>query len=1327
MVPRTCTWHDEAGAHSLPLDELRNLHAYVLLGEPGAGKSCAFEQEATACDGALIRAREFIELPPVPEWRHKTLFIDGLDEMRAGSNDGRKPLDAIRRRLAELGTPSFRISCREADWLGDSDRVALELLARDAGVRVLHLDDLSETAKLTLLEYEGVVDGEAFLRRADEHRLGDLLGNPLTLKLLADTVGKGDAWPQTRQDLYRLACDQLAQEPNPEHRAAKRADALSVADLLDAAGRLCALLLLSGSEGIALDAGDANAAYPALENLRIADAAMLRRAVQTRLFVSDGGDNHRRPIHRTFAEYLTAHHLAQRIQAHGLPLSRVLAWMGGSEAGVVAGLRGLHAWLAVHCAACRDALVERDPLGVLLYGDAAGFGSADRLHVLQALEREARRYPWFRNVDWRSHPFGALGKRDMAETLRPYLDSPARDEASQAFLDCVLDALIHGEAIPELGPSLMAIARDASYWPAVRRHALEAWQRSSKDVAPLLALMDEIRRNTVEDADDELLGHLLEELYPRFIDPAQIVAFLHPPKRMSLIGSYLYFWEYQVLDRTPALQLPNLLDAIAAVPLLPDGSGDHPFRDLIGELIARTLECQEMTPDVERLVTWLNLGLDPYRDSRIDGKHSARIAAWLTQHPAAYQSLILHAGKQCPNDDDFRQHIVDHEARLYNAAAPDGFDAWCLVQAESQTSDVRAKYLFDKVVQSRVFKSGWERLDVDDLHSWCAIRPRFQPWLDASLQCEWHEWRRRNVARKLTQEEADKANRADWLRHLRSYIGVIEDGSAPPGVFYDLARAHEGKFAGAQKGGPSQRMEKLFDEDAALIQAALIGLRRCVTRVDLPTATDIVDLAQEGSEHYIRLPCLVGMRLVHEDDPQSILALGDDVLMRMLAFRFTYDIGDRPDWLSLLLRERPALVADALVAYATSMLKAGHEHISSLYALAHNAEWSVVAALAAPRLLQSMPHRLKKNQGRYLDVLLVAALRHARQALLPLAAARLKLGSLDAGQRVMWLASATLLDQDLHATALEAYVGRSQTRAAVLASFLRTRRGEMAAYDDLPDNLLHLFIRLLAPTVSPRQMHLDGWVGPDQETAQYVGHLISQLSTRPGLPVRQALESLLRDKRMSAWSNEIRHALEAQRVVSREADYRAPDVQALAEALSDGKPANPADLAALTAEHLREIGEALRHGDTNGYRRFWRGDEPALENDCRDYLLDLLRPRLLPANIEAQKEGYFAEDTRADIRVSYRAGTWVVPVEIKRDRHPEIWRAAGAQLTRYAQDPAAGGYGIYLVLWFGGQRMPLPPSGSRPRSADDVERELNDILTPAERNRIQVVVLDVSR
>jgi hypothetical protein len=61
------------------------------------------------------------------------LFIDGLDEKRAGRSD-RDTVDALVAKLFAVGPHKVRISCRVADWLGDSDLAALR--ASPSGCRI---------------------------------------------------------------------------------------------------------------------------------------------------------------------------------------------------------------------------------------------------------------------------------------------------------------------------------------------------------------------------------------------------------------------------------------------------------------------------------------------------------------------------------------------------------------------------------------------------------------------------------------------------------------------------------------------------------------------------------------------------------------------------------------------------------------------------------------------------------------------------------------------------------------------------------------------------------------------------------------------------------------------------------------------------------------------------------------------------------------------------------------------------------------------------------------------------------------------------------------
>ena len=98
-------------------------------------------------------ARRFISrsLDRHPEWKAETLFIDGLDEVRAGRPDARRPMDLILERLEHLGSPNFRISCRAADWLGRNDLQEIVSTAGYGDVRILHLEPLRHEDILRIL------------------------------------------------------------------------------------------------------------------------------------------------------------------------------------------------------------------------------------------------------------------------------------------------------------------------------------------------------------------------------------------------------------------------------------------------------------------------------------------------------------------------------------------------------------------------------------------------------------------------------------------------------------------------------------------------------------------------------------------------------------------------------------------------------------------------------------------------------------------------------------------------------------------------------------------------------------------------------------------------------------------------------------------------------------------------------------------------------------------------------------------------------------------------------------------------------------------------
>ena len=484
-VPRTCTELREAveasrtdATPSQPLWEFRDRPAIVLLGDPGMGKTTAFKEEQGMLEdeeSLLLPARDFITFDPDnhPEWRGKTLFIDGLDEVRSGSADARVPFDSIRRNLDKLGRPWFRLSCRHADWLA-TDRQNLEAVSQTREVVVLRLDPLNDDGVDQMLVDAHVDDTARFVNEAGKHGMAGILRNPQSLTMLVRAVRHG-TWPETRKETFAMACRSLATEHNEEHLGV-----LSAHDpdqILDTAGRLCAALLISGIAGFSRHHTKATDSYPYISECGFPETEC-RQAIATKLF-SYAGHGRDEPVHRHIAEYVAARYLATLIE-QGLSPGRVLALLTGPDAMVVSQLRGLSAWLAACSPLARRALVEKDPVGVGLYGDVSTFDHDSRLALLRSLGEQPRELiPTYRTAP----AFAALATPAMQDAFREILTESTRDDDRQLIVDFVLKVLCCRPLFPSLSDVMLDVVRDGGRKPWIAEsalrgiHSLHRWHR----------------------------------------------------------------------------------------------------------------------------------------------------------------------------------------------------------------------------------------------------------------------------------------------------------------------------------------------------------------------------------------------------------------------------------------------------------------------------------------------------------------------------------------------------------------------------------------------------------------------------------------------------------------------------------------------------------------------------------------------------------------------------------------------------------------------------------------------------------------------------------
>ena len=1343
-VQRTCTEVlSKAEAQrrepiSGPVELFRSAPVYVLLGDPGSGKSTTFKTEADflGTEGISMSARDFLasDVQSHPEWRGKTLFIDALDEMRVGSGDRRQAMDSIRRSLDALGRPPFRISCREADWLGDNDRDKLGMVSPHASVKVLRLNPLTDRDVAQILEaHPDVGDTQRFVSEAWERGVDTLLSNPLTLKMLAAAGGGNGIWPQSRLETFEMACCQMAKERNREHSLGDPPPPAE--QLLDAAGRLCAYQLLSGAAGWSPVYDDTDTDFISLNVLENSSLAVADHALSSRLFAGFGVDGGRvTPVHRQIAEYLSARYLVRLIE-DGLPSGRVVQLITGGDGMVVTAFRGLSAWLAALCPTARPDLISRDPVGVGLYGDSSGFSVDDRRTLLLSLNREVAYYGI--NVA----AFAPLAAPDMESVIRDLLNDPRRDMDRQATTDLLLRVLHHSQPLAELAPVLLDVIYDDTRWPRVTKAALDAFihttAESEDGITRLRRILFDTGNGTIGDPDNELLGSLLATLYPREIPPSEIWRYLTTKGDPDLWGAYFVFWEFRLLERSSDQEIAELLDRLnELMPALRDAFGMHHLDDVPVKLLARALNKLGDEQELPRLYDWLDAACYPFWDPpRLADESTTQIQAWLEQRPDVQKAVFLEGLKRCPNDDGFDLCAREVWYRLHDSTPPADFGLWCLDTAVA-TVDTNRR-IADQLLRYAVHYcdraaggQGLSRAVLEErTREHQGLRQRLAELLAPPNNIPAARPPRTTAA---SRSQVDR-ERQRWINLVRANADALRENRAAPQLLFGIGMAYFGRFPFSAANIASERgLEGILQSDD-LVEAAKAGLRGAVWRQDVPEVPEIIRLFADSHFHPLGPPFLAGMDEMDRVELEQLERLSQLQMQQALAFYYCTPTGRSadPKWYAAWLESRPELVADVLVQCAIPAIRSGKgHHIPALYLLVDDKNYRRIAAHASLRLLASFPLRCSLRLLEILDFLLWAALQHAdRTSMLEIISEKLSRSSLNVAQRIHWLAAGVAVAPDRYLKPLENLVGGNNDRIRKMSAFFAHDEHLPFLVEGLDARTLWFLINRMGLIYDP--IGTSGQFTAEIRVADQVNRLVRRLSSLPGDDAVQALDELVTDEALSKWRVLLERVRDQQRVIHRDASYQHPSIEQVHQTLSNSAPANAGDLAALLVDQLDALAKRIRKSNTDDWHQYWNEDpygrtlEPKHEDRCRDALLSHLRDHL-PAGVDAQPEGQYADDNRSDIRVSYGA-QFNVPVEIKKDRHPKLWSALRDQLiAQYAIDPEIGGHGVYLVFWFGDGKIPPPPQGRRPTGPAELRQRLEEQLTESERRRITVRVIDVS-
>jgi hypothetical protein len=1312
------------------LDELRHLHCWVLLGEPGAGKTSCFKQEAEAIGGVYERIEEFLTLNQARPEPGKAFFLDGLDETRVGQSTASVLLN-LRQRLYDLGNPPFRISCRAADWNGRSDRQDLSSSTVDGDVKVFNLLPLNESDVIEILNrnYEGI-DSATFIKKAATFGVNDLLTNPQTLGLLAKAV-RGERWPKTRRDVFELACETLCMEGNKTHRnIAKQTSSLrDTESLLTSAGHLFAVMLLSDKSGVACDQDSKNDRFPLLECFVPADFLAAQKVVHTRLFLQASNEERLEPSHRIVAEFLAARWLANQIEVNGLSLHRVKNLMLGVDQKVVAGLRGVYGWLALLSVKARAEFIDNDPLTIMLYGDVEPMPTQDKQRLLDNLQKEfERNEPVFLHLrnDLR---INTLFDEALDATFLRMIEPNPLASVKTSHTVFILKVLFNNTLSEALLAAVYEMICDESFWGRyISIEALKVWinavGHTQKGNESALSLLEEINDKKIIDSSDGLAGVLLNHLFPRTISPSLLLKYAHKRSDNTLFGSYVYFW----IEELPKV-LENLIDPSGLAEIL-DQLSDHKFfqgslfseRTMSSTLSRLLIDGIERLGDGitdERLLRWLLTSEDKFGTTHYAENLYKSLDTWLSTRPNRYKGLLQACFDRCLKSTSPRACFITSRAVLERARPPKDLGLWHLKALEELPSAPLLDHQDFTIEHVRGFMStllngvGAEGLRLEDVEEWAGNDLRRKKLLQPYLYAEIPVWRLEQQRRQADQE----ANKKAYYAGLLLFTAKIRQGTAPVELLHALSGIWRGTYSSIAGDVPKDRFADCFDHSEDIYTAAEQGFSLSPLTLDIADVEQIIDLfANKKREYKTVSPCMIGMNIRWEKGFAEIDELGEKTLRKLVCLRLTDRFSKVPDWFSYIALSRPELVAEVVIKFISTCFAAKYDGIREIHTLLHDEGYQEVRRIALPEILLKLPFRLDSNQIRDFKNVLLGYLKFCRDDDYRAMENRLRLKSLDMPQRLFLLAAAAFASPDKYAKKLIAFVGKSWKKTELIVSFSKELMPELNQREKASVFLLGNLLEIQAASVA----------------VEFLNHLLAKLVDIGTREVATEMERLLSQPLPENLRFQLQRRLDEVRQRIRESKFDFLPFGKVVEVLANKAPSNSLDLQIIALDALRDIAADIHGNPSNLYKQFWNQDGAKKsghkdEPSCRDALLPMLCGILNQFDVDCQPEAQYVFNNRADIRLSYKA-EFELPIEVKGEWHRELWSAAKDQLIRnYSIAPKANGYGIFLVLWTGGTLQMLPKDGGRrAKNAAELQERLTSTIPVENRGKVKVFVLDVS-
>ncbi|MBI5453142.1 MAG: hypothetical protein HY956_00790 [Deltaproteobacteria bacterium] len=1312
---------DEQSITSLPkpFSDFLNTPNIILLGDPGSGKTHTFKAGAKRESAEVLPVRSFLTNGRSRCIGKRVLYIDGLDEIRSRV-DNANLIDQIIILLNELGRPNVRLSCRAADWLGETDLSLFKDYFGKNSYVVFQLEPLTEMEIADILRAKGITKPEMFIQKAFEHNVDSLLSNPQTLLMLTEIAGD-NSWPNTKKELFELSASKLLSEHN-QNIMRTSLGKYGPDELIAYAGAACGAILISNASGISLRPHNMPGDFPSYRTLPVDDLEKAQACLTRRAFSFVDADNEAVSYaHRTIAEFLAATWFKKKIQ-NGFPFGRIqnLICIKGHPA---TELRGLHAWLATMLSDSHSAiLIKNDPFGVLMYGDPASLSPSNRKKLFHALEELPQTDPWFRSKDWSDKPLGALSGPDMVESFRQVLSDK---NFSYHLRSLVMDAISNGPQL-SMSEDLGRVLSDTDEPFGIRSSAVEALLHAVPNGKQIIA---EIFKSLLtNDPSVRLRAKIIARLYNNYFTPEDVLSLLNDvlkDKGEFELGSFRWF-----ADSLPCESLPGILDGICHLPNKEKIIRNNRFEVeiVLSRLLIRFLQSGQ-TEETKRIWLWLTSFFEFCRHSY--GGVGRDIGSCLSEKPQLILAFFEIALNEFNIEEPSQYFIYKFKNITMYSLSNRIFIEYIFSILKNKDRFAAKDYFLYELLGILIFES----IDLfEEYYNFANGNERLEKIRDKNCFHILEDWRIKNIQEKWQNERENETKTKQIMSDLSEDQESIRSGQHLNALGW-LAYLYFGLFIDSKKElSPMERLQSRIGEEMSAI--AIEGFSAVLSRNDLPTPTEVALHNVKNRFYRWWYAVIAGMNKEWQK-MSDITRLSDEVLKSALAISsiYLFDSNENNDqaskWQEKIFLERPTLAKSVFEDIIRVELKHSKRNSSIFYKLASKETQSWRGDLAM-NVLAELPNANPDD----LRDLLFAAISDSKyhRDLLKLCSTIISArGRVKKEQRALWLATGFLLDNSYFQPLLKNYLKSNSKGLWVLKNIVESAYIDNSKKYQLTVPHHEFLIESFGKHY--KNVSASGDWTKEKDAAEFVRSKINALSTLTQQEALESLNRLLHNDGLSSYHDHVKHAISNQASRRREAEFEQPSWTQIIEALNGGKPANMADFYALTLAHLETINSEIRFSNTDKYKAFWNCDShgrvktPQIEDVCRDRLIDFLRPYFLPIGIRVEPEGHMAEDKRSDIIL--QTSEFKLPLELKRDYHEELWYACNTQLERlYTRDPESKDYGIYVVFWFGEKRpkkIPKPPKGiDQPKSAEELEKALQSLIPTNKAHCLKAVVIDVT-